>query len=153
MKIAAMMMAGFCLFVSSDLQVQAVTLTVGTDSGANFSFSFPFSNTSNGGYASEYQEVYNANQFPGPFTISELTFIGSALQTGALQDGTYQIELSTTTQAVNEIDPNYLTNLTSAPTVFGTYTLSGQSIAAGQALNFAASTPFLYTPANGNLLM
>jgi hypothetical protein len=120
----------------------AGTITIGTTNGVGNNF--PFGVT----YLGEYQQVYNGALFSGPVDITGITFF---LQTGTTTtiSGDFTIDLSTT----------------SATTAFGAGGLSdiyADNIGANNAQFFSGTVtnvlsfiggPFLYNPAQGNLLL
>ncbi len=104
------------------------TLTVGTMTTSNcipllcnttnFYVNVPVSNV-------DYQQVYAANSFAGPTSISSLTFYYDPSRGGAslVISGTYSMYLSTTSAAVNALDGVNLANNRGGDwTFFGTFT-------------------------------
>ncbi len=104
----------------------------------------PFGNTLGSGI---YQQVYAADRFPGKVRITGITFVpsdGSNLP-GAVP-GTYEITLSVTNKPICGLDGSDASNnITSQEHPFFRGSLDG-----GVAFSGA---PFLYDPADGNLLM
>lgn len=108
----------------------------------------------------DYQQVYNANDFSGPITITSLTFYNHnfilAGGSSPVDTGTFQISLSTTSAPVNGLDFNTLTNNVGADNTQvydGSLPgLSGPGGVGGQMI-IQLTTPFTYDPGQGNLLM
>ena len=91
-----------------------------------------------------YQEIYSSSAFPGPISISSLSFF--LWSPGLMDDATYTVELSTTSSNVG--DPYPLT-VGADDQLFGTYAISGNM----PPVLTLAGGPFNYNPGNGNLLM
>ena len=100
----------------------------------------------------EYQQIYAASQFSGPITITNLEFFNTQFQnTGASPNtGTFTISLSTTSAAVNGLDPTLAHNIGPDNTVVFEGSLPSLS---GGVMSLILSTPFTYDPTQGNLLM
>jgi len=111
----------------------------------NFFVNLPVSNV-------DYQQVYSGSVFAGPTSISSLTFYYDSTRGGWSQviGGTYSVYLSSTSAGVNALDGVNLANNRGADwTLFGTFS-------AGSDTNPSitmSGTPFLFDPANGNLLV
>jgi hypothetical protein len=125
-------------------------VTVGEDGTAN---AFPFGGTFTNLHPTVYQEIYNATAFSGPINIASIDFfreLGVPLNTM-----TFTLSFSTTTLGLNVDSPgnisstNYNGNDGANNTLFGTFSITGD---APDVLTFSG-TPFLYTPATGNLLL
>jgi hypothetical protein len=105
-----------------------------------------------GGYGvTSYQQVYSSTAFTGPFYIGGIDFFNTELVNGAVPaPGTYSFNFSYTNKSVGNLDlTNPLNNITSGSQAFFSGLLPNL---AGGKLDFAG-TPFLYDPANGNLLL
>jgi hypothetical protein len=129
----------------SALTVSGGSLTVGANNGGNC---VPFG--CNGVGTNRYQEAYANSLFSplGPISITGLDFF--LVAAGNLAVGTYQLSLSTITADVNSLsNTNFDSNLGPDNTLFTTVALSGAS---PSELTFTGG-PFLYNPANGNLLL
>lgn len=101
-----------------------------------------------GGAGNRYQEAYDRSLFSGPILIMGIDFF--LRDNGLLLSGTYNLSFSTITASVNTLSNSFLgNNLGSDNTVFATRALSG---VAPWTLTFMGG-PFLYNPANGNLLL
>jgi hypothetical protein len=99
-----------------------------------------------------YQQVYDGTQFgSGAVAINSVTFFGANVASN-LADGNYYITLSTTSALVNVLSTNMASNVgpDSAPIFNGTLP---STLAANAPLTFTLATPFMYNPANGNLLL
>ena len=125
------------------LTLSAASITVGVNNGGN---AFPFGGPAFG-LGTHYQEAYDSSLFSGPISITGLDFFRSGA--GNLYAGTYQLSLSTISAAVSSLWGSSFATLGGDNTVFSTVALSG---AAPSILSFTGN-PFLYIPANGNLLL
>jgi len=109
-----------------------------------------------------YQQVYSSAAFFGVFEITDIAFrpdfeFGAAFSTTLAN---VQIDLSTTSAAVGALSFTFANNVGADDTVVASGPLSLSSSFTGPAggpKNFDIlihlKTPFLYNPANGNLLM
>jgi len=122
----------------------ATTIIVGVAAGAN---SFPFGSP---GWAPEYQQVYASSNFSAPMLINEISFYTTIIPGGSAANGTYIISLSTTSAAVNGLSSNMASNIGLDSVVVFQGTLPGLG---GGELDIFFSTPFLYNPLGGNLLL
>lgn len=126
----------------------AGTITIGGPGDANSGNCFPFGCTT---WAPQYQQVYGSSNFSGTITIKDLVFYNNNLPGGSLNTGTYTIDLSQTSAAVDGLN---LTNLSSNIGGHDVTVFSGSLPAlAGGMLTIALSTPYTYNPADGNLLL
>lgn len=117
------------------------SIVIGTSNGSN---SFPFG-SSNG---TRYQQAYTSGDFSGAISITGIDFfLGSA---GTLSGGTYELSFSTITAGIDTLSiSNFDGNLGADNALFTSVALSG----AGPATLSFTGGPFLYNPANGNLLL
>jgi hypothetical protein len=115
----------------------ASTVTIGTNSGSN---TIPFGST----LASQYQQVYSSNAFSGVFNITEINFYVDPAHSAALDGGTYTLSLSETSIGVGALSSNLANNIGANNTVV----YSGAN-----SLDFILSSPYLYDPSIGNLLL
>ncbi len=112
---------------------------------------FPFGGPAAGFTGTEYQQVYNANQFSAAVSVNSITFFNSFSSGQSFLPGTYTISFSTTSKAVNGLDTTNLANNFGTNThLFATLNLSGT---AGSPTITFTGTPYAYNPAAGNLLM
>src|SRR5262249_32933312 len=118
---------------------------------------FPFMCNESGtseGQSIHYQQVYAASAFSGITQIDSLTFfrIAAAAFGGrdTLLTGNYQISVSTTTMAVNGLSGDLASNSGVDNTVIFAGTLSGS---ARPSFTITAQKQFVYSPAEGNLLL
>lgn len=135
-------------------QASAGSVTVGTGSSGNC---YPFlcnDSGTNVGPSIHYQQVYASSAFPsGTFNIGSLQFYFAPQFGGnsTMLHGTYDISFSTTSAAVGALSSALANNIgtplqtffigdVSQAPVGGTYTIVG-------------STPYLYNPGLGNLLI
>jgi hypothetical protein len=109
-----------------------------------------------------YQQVYDASEFPMASWITSLAFRPDALfgTAGSTTLASVQIDLSTTTAAVDGLSTTFASNLgADNTTVFsGALPLSSANTPAGPGprdfdIAITLLTPFLYDPALGNLLL
>ena len=127
---------------------QASTIVIGTanpDDGNAIPFGFT--------QGSVYQQVYAAQNFSGPIGISAVNFYHTAFVTelDSIATGTYRVYLSTTGAAVDGLNTtNFDANAGANEMLFFSGTLGG---AVGGVLALSGSTPFLYDPSDGNLLL
>lgn len=128
------------------LTLSAGSITVGIDnSGNTFPFGYPID-----GPGTRYQEAYSSTLFSGPITITGIDFFLQSNGPDTLYDATFTLSLSTITTDVNDLsDTDFDSNLGADNSLFTTVSLSGDS---GSELSFTG-TPFLYNPADGNLLL
>jgi hypothetical protein len=103
-----------------------------------------------------YQQVYLSTDFPGEIMIAGLTFFeGQVIGNGGLPaGGTYTLSLSYTTAApggLNLTNPNL--NIGSGSQGFFAGSLPSLTAENHGAELMIAGTPFVYNPADGNLLM
>jgi hypothetical protein len=114
---------------------------------------FPFS-TLPGYYgypSTRYQQVFASSAFSGTFNIQELVFYASSNANAPILPGTLEIFLSVTDRGVNEISFRPFDDNLGASTRFfaalsGGFSLTGPELVIG-------GSPFLYDPAQGNLLL
>jgi hypothetical protein len=134
---------GFSALGISPLQAQ---VTVGSGDIGNC---YPIGCFS--GY-SRWQGLYAASAFSGPMNIGQITFFHTVYDagTGSYADGTYNVRLSTTSNAPDS-PGDYDANANAPLQFFTTFVISGASAAAPE-FSFTGN-PFFYNPANGNLLV
>ncbi|QDU36976.1 hypothetical protein Mal4_12790 [Maioricimonas rarisocia] len=124
---------------------------------------FPFNIANFGRNSQRYQQIYDAGDFAalsGPVLITELIFrpdIGTGRRfSSTLPD--IQINLSTTTFAVDQLSTTFADNVGTDDTIVfdGALSLSSADTGAGPRdfdIVIVLDTPFLYNPAAGNLLL
>ncbi len=105
-------------------------------------------------YTTNYQQVYSHTQFTQPILITGLEFYNTQYDNGATQmnSGNWTIWLSTTSADWNTLSPTFSQNLGANNTQVFSGNLN-QPWSFGDTLTISLSTPFLYNPADGNLLM
>ena len=124
-------------------------IIVGAPPDSGFGNCFPFGCD----YSTEYQQVYTSSLFPGPYQITGLEFFNTQDNTGSvLNSGSVAISLSTTPADWNTLSSTYSNNIGANNTLVFSGTIGGPWSFPGT-LTFNFSTPFLYDPAAGNLLM
>jgi len=123
-----------------------VGLPADTTAGNCLPFSCPFPGS--------YQQVYTRSAFPGPVTITGLEFYNTQINgfASTLNSAALTISLSTTSHDWNTLSSSYSNNIGSDNTQVFSGDLS-QPWAFGKTLVIGFATPFLFDPANGNLLM
>jgi hypothetical protein len=114
---------------------------------------FPFSGAyQNVFLGTRYQQVYEGDVFGvGGFLVSSISFYGTGIAGSSNANGTYAMSLSTTSSAVNGLNPNMATNVGADSDTFFTATLPpypGSGL-----LTFILPTAFHFNPAAGNLLL
>ena len=142
-------LASAILLFSSALAAHA-DIIVGLPPDVGTGTAWPFSLDFQG----EYQQVYTHSVFPGPFLITGLEFFNTAYNSGAtsLESGPVTIALSETSVDWNTIGPVLSANIGVNNVQVFNGTIGGPW-AFGNTLTFSFSTPYLYDPAAGNLLM
>jgi PEP-CTERM motif len=150
MKIAQRLLMGtiltVCLTLSAPL-LQAQTVVSGGTGSEN---AFPYGN--NGfSYSGEYQQVYSSTVFTGPVDITQISFASATAQSYSLD---LDLSLSTTSAAVNGLSTTYASNVGADSTIVfsGTQAVTAAGTDSFD-LIFNLSTPFIYNPASGNLLL
>jgi hypothetical protein len=127
----------FALLLSGS--AQASTITIGNDTlEGNF---IPFS----GGSSTSYQQVYSGSAFgSSPISISAIEFFAQPSFNFQLAGGTYTLSLSETSVAVNALSSNLAANVG----------INSQVVYSGpNELTFVLTTPYIYDPNAGNLLL
>jgi hypothetical protein len=144
------LVASLCVLLFSALPAMAGTIVVGQPADAYTGNCFPFGCA----YSGEYQQVYTHSLFSGPIKITGLEFFNTAYNSGAtaMNSGTWDISLSTTSADWNTLSSTYASNIGTGNTLVFSGNLS-QPWTFGDTLNIAFSSPFNYNPASGNLLM
>lgn len=127
-------------------------IIIGAPADLNSGNCFPFGCVG-AGFGTRYQQVYDASEFAGPITIVAIQFFADAYadDTNTLASGSWDIYLSTTPYAVNDIDSQaaFDDNLGLDQQLFATV-LGGGVIPDLWVIPGAA---FTYNPAMGNLLL
>ena len=148
------------LIAASALMVCALSVgaqvTVGHDSGLGNCYPFGCSSG-----VTRYQQVYAANAFAGPISISTLTFYHTH-SPGDFGPGVYDIYFSVTSKPLNSLasvsgiggvlPEDFDSNVTGAETLWGSFALAGDSRNGHPYITFSGATPFRYDPSDGNLL-
>ena len=125
-------------------------ITVGLPADPGTGNCFPFGCA----YSGEYQQVYSHTQFGASVKILDLEFFNTHIDTSAtaMNSGTLTIYLSTKPADWNSISNFYANNLGADNTLVFSGNLT-QPWAFGDTLHISLTTPFLYDPSMGNLLM
>jgi hypothetical protein len=144
--------------VPAQAQVIVAPNTFATANGGGQANTAPFNNIS------RYQQIYAASQFSalsGPELITQIAFRPS-VQQGAFtyMDSNIQFDLSTTNEAVSSLSSTFATNVGGNDQVVysGALTLTSAGTPGGGAAGpfdtvVTLTTPFLYDPMQGNLLL
>ncbi|MEO0413291.1 MAG: PEP-CTERM sorting domain-containing protein [Pseudomonadota bacterium] len=132
------------------ITTSAYALVVGEADGTN---TFPFNSVGDGA-ATFYQQVYDADVFPGTVDISSITFFSTS-PGNTYREGTYTFTLSTSINPVNGLSiANPASNVGADALLFAELDLSG---ATGDLLLISAGTgggsSFTYDPTLGDLLV
>jgi hypothetical protein len=128
----------------------SASVTVGSmDSGNCYPFNCNDSGT-NVGPSIDYQQVYAASAFPGPISISSITFQSFPGVPFEVLSGDYNITFSTTSAPVNGLDNTLANNVGPDVATFFNGHITGGPIGSTYTIT---GTPFNYNPMNGNLLM
>ena len=129
----------------------ATTITLG-GSGLNNIFPFGTDPSATPHYAGEYQQIYLASAFGGPLTIAKIAFETAFTKT--VVSDTFTLSLGTTAASPAAPGNNYAANRKpDFTTVFsGTITDSATNTGFFDFI-IPLTTPFIYNPANGNLLL
>lgn len=138
--------------VSVAVVVPAAQATEMGDSGNQF----PFNPRSVGVSTIRYQQVYSASEFaPGTYTITQIAFRTTPLDAPfSGTTGTLQVDLSTTSASPDHLSTTFSDNLgADTQTVFnGPWEVSTTNSGVFD-LVLTLTTPFVYNPALGNLLL
>jgi hypothetical protein len=138
----------FLVFVAP---VRADSILAGGTGSTN---AFPFGNVVGFVYSGTYQQVYSKSVFTTPAFISEIAFASTGFGGSATYPLNLNISLSATAAAVNGLSTNYANNRgADFTTVFSGDLIASITRTSAFDLVFALPTPFLYNPANGNLLL
>jgi hypothetical protein len=122
---------------------------------------FPFNLGPFGEASQRYQQVYDASQFSGLQLITDIHFRPDASTGAAFSStlGSIQINLSTTSAVPDGLSATFAANVGGDDTIVfgpGPLTLSSAFTGAGPKdfdIAIILTTPFLYDPSAGNLLM
>jgi len=121
------------------------------ENGPHVAFNaIPFSSLSGTG---RYQEIYSSSLFSGPVLITSLAFSPSD---SLFYSADVTLRMTTTTVGVGSLSPNLDTNFINPLTVVYDNPTFGENLTGGSetfSLVFDFTTPFLYDPASGNLLL
>lgn len=141
-KVVALAVLGFSL--------NANAIIIGTAS-SDTGNSYPFGST---GWEPGYQQIFDASAFAGAFDIHSLTFYNTAYDSGNYEsnDGTYTIELSTTSAAVDGLSSIMSDNVGLDNTTVFVGSLNDVG-AFGGSMDIILDSLFSYDPTQGNLLM
>jgi len=133
--------------------IKADTVVIGGTNSANC---YPFGNC---GYTGPHQQFYSSSQFSGPVAITQISFASGGPNTGSGGAATYNFSLglSNTSATPSSFSATYAANRgANFTTVFnGPFTAMLQANNTGQTFDFniILTTPFLYDPSQGNLLV
>ena len=145
MKYSMLLLSIASILIGFVSPARATTIVVGVGE-LFFDNLFPF----NPIYTGQYQQIYSASAFSQPFLIFTISF-----QTGfdnSAQQATYDFTLSLGTTSRSPGNPGSTYSGTFTP-VFSGIVLVNFTNPGNFDFNIPLSTPFLYNPALGNLLM
>ncbi|HMB95741.1 MAG TPA: hypothetical protein VKK61_06850 [Tepidisphaeraceae bacterium] len=160
----------FAIIGVSDLSAWAVNTPVVVPNGSastegNDDNAFPFDIGAGSLSSERYQQAYNASSFAAittPELITQLIFRPDSLAGGAFDStiSNIQIDLSTTTKSANSLDATFANNVGLDDTVVFNGSLHLSSTFTGPVngpkdfdIVINLTTPFLYDPGVGNLLL
>ena len=117
-----------------------------------FPFGAPFGHVST--YFGEYQQVYLSSKFGGPGLIDQVAFESAAESSGHAVSDTFTLSLGTTSASPDRPGTSYPANRGPNFTSVFAGTVSA-TLAGGAGFDFVInlSSPFLYDPSQGNLLL
>jgi hypothetical protein len=140
-------------FLSSSAAADPVTVVVGSSLSGN-AFPFGVSPEDNFAYLGNYQQIYAATAFSQPLTIDQIAFRVDPFESVRTLTSSFSLSLGTTTASPAAPSSSYAANRGSSLTEAFSGTVSpGPSNAGGFDFIVPLSTPFLYDPARGNLLL
>ena len=151
LKVKIMNLKNICFSVAS-ANIAAIVCFSGASQAVtvgNFNASncYPFSCAASDG-ETVYQQIYTSSAFSGTTSFDSIDFFKS--YGTSLDSATYDVSFSTTSKFVSGLDTsNYLNNIGSDSSSFGTFNLSGLM---PDTLSLSGNT-FNYDPNAGNLLM
>jgi hypothetical protein len=123
------------------------SVVIGVNNDLNI---FPFGGPV-AGAGTRYQQAYASADFTGPITITGIDFFGAAVGQ-PYYSGTYTLSLSTITAGIDTLSTtNFDANVGPDNQLFAVSPISGTQ-PDNTTLTFTGA-PFLYNPANGNLLL
>ncbi len=143
-------LGGLCLGAAAlAVAGQAHALIIGTGTEIN---GFPFVTQAppNG----RYQQVYASSDFPGPITVSSISFFAIQAPESQFNTADYTVTLSTTQKVVGALDTVDLHNNPGPDAaLFASFSLHGETV--GTRFDVVARTghEFAYDPSLGNLLI
>ena len=135
--------------------VAGTFLVVGTPPDGATGNCFPFGCNYDSYGAGQYQQVYTSSLFGGQITIGSLEFYNTqddSSGTTGMNTGTFTIDLSTTSADWNTLSTNPANNIGTGDVTVFSGSLA-QAWAFGDTLTINFTTPFVYNPGAGNLLM
>lgn len=139
---------GALLVVSTFDRAEADTVLA--QNGPHIAFNaIPFSSLSGTG---RYQEVYSSSLLGGPVLITSLAF---SPQDSAFFSANVELRMTTTMVGVGSLSPDLDSNFTIPLTTVYSNPAFSENVTGGSetfSLVFNFTTPFLYDPAQGNLL-
>jgi len=132
--------------------LHATPITVGTANTGNCG---PFMCSNDSGENPpvwvDYEEAYVSSAFPGPTTISSISYAGF-FHPNIVLGGNYAFSWGYSSNGLN-LSSNLASNYSGSPNFLATFTIPAGGINFGSDLNFYGFTPFTYDPANGDLLL
>ena len=137
------------LLLSAAIHGDAATITIGNTNGSN---AFPFGTNTDGSaaYSGEYQQIYSSTSFSGPISISQLAFSSDSKDPASI---TYSFTLALGVTTRTPSSPGSTYSGTFTPVFSGALTASLTSTPSDFDLVITLTSPFIYNPALGNLLL
>jgi len=164
-RVMRQLCAVFVLVAGSAVYAHAGPILPGNAAGTegNTNNAFPFNLGDFGLTSQRYQQVYGSADFSAAILITGISFRPDATTGGAFSTtlSDIQINMSTTSRAVDGLSSTFATNVGANDTVvYARGSLSLSSAFTGPAggpknfdIHIVFTTPFLYNPAAGNLLL
>jgi PEP-CTERM motif len=146
------------LALTLSMPAYATSITIGAPPDPSSGNCFPFDGSGCGvpGPGDRYQQVYHNTLFGGsPLLITSVDFFNTQFSPGNnAPSATFNVHLSTTSRAVNALDTVTFANNVGADDLLAfSGTIGGVGSIVGGVLHISLTTPFLYNPVAGNLLL
>lgn len=156
--LALTLLAAFGLAATRSATAQTVTVgSPDTFGGSRFPFGIDTTySPANYGSGGEYQELYSSTDFNGvasPFTIHNIAFASTTGSTPGTATFDLTLRLSTTTATTSSLSSTFAANEGTNQAVVFSGPLTANIQANGTFDLLFPTTPFVYTPSQGNLLL
>lgn len=103
-----------------------------------------------GCFSERYQQVFLGTVFPGIVYITAVTFFADESYQTGFNDASFRLSLSTTTQPVSWLSPDFDANVGADEAVVFDGNISGPVVGS---YTFTLTDPFAFDPSAGNLLL